>query len=236
MSERETQIISTELLLGVSDAKLILMPEFNSFFHPQVVAPLLALSAAATAAGFSLQVASSYRNFERQLSIWNNKARGVRPVLDAHGQSLDMALLNDKEKIFAILRWSALPGASRHHWGTDFDVYDISSITSDYSVQLTVEETQGDGPFAKFHQWLNTELMNKADGFYRPYMNDIGGIAPEPWHLSYAPIANIYAAQMSEAIVRAQLQATDIALKETLLENLAEIYQRFIQPYCKSYT
>ncbi len=26
-------------------------------------------------------------------------------------------------------------------------------------------------------------------GFYRPYAVDRGGVHPEPWHLSYAPLA-----------------------------------------------
>ena len=32
----------------------------------------------------------------------------------------------------AILLWSALPGASRHHWGTDFDVFDRAAVPPDY--------------------------------------------------------------------------------------------------------
>ena len=28
-----------------------------------------------------------------------------------------------------------------------------------------------------------------AFGFFRPYTTDRGGVAPEPWHLSYAPVA-----------------------------------------------
>ena len=224
--------ISPTLLLGLTDEGLVDIPEHKCLLHPLVVEPLRALTAAAEAAGFKLKVASSYRGFERQLSIWNNKVAGIRPVLDNDGQPLDLSQLNEKEQIFAILRWSALPGASRHHWGTDLDIYDNSSIAADYALQLTLEETQGDGPFAAFHCWLSAELEANPRGFFRPYQKDKGGIAPEPWHLSYAPVASLYAAQLTEDIVRAQLQITDIALKETLLENLSEIYQRFIQPYC----
>ena len=232
MLEAQNPLISSGLLLGFADSELTLSPTHRCLLHPLVVEPLDALTLAAKKAGFTLAVASSYRNFERQLLIWNSKATGVRPVLDTNGIPLDITQLSNKEKIFAILHWSALPGASRHHWGTDVDVYDTSHISADYSLQLTVAETEGDGPFAEFHQWLSEELKSNSHGFYRPYQHDIGGISPEPWHLSYAPVATLYAAQLTEDLFRTQLQKTDIALKETLLENLSEIYQRFIQPYC----
>lgn len=223
------QSINPLVLLGLSEPELISLPEYKCSLHAAAVEPFKGLVLAAEKAGFCLQVASSYRSFQRQLSIWNNKACGLRPVLDTNGHPLDMSLLSDKEKVFAILRWSALPGASRHHWGTDVDVYDSSRIPSEYSLQLTVAETQGTGPFAEFHQWLHTELSNNCDIFFRPYALDKGGIAPEPWHLSYAPVANIYAAQFNENILREQLQVTEIALKDALLENLSEIFQRFIK-------
>ena len=67
-------------------------------------------------AGQTLAVASAYRGFDRQLSIWNAKARGEKPVLDLAGQAIDLDCLSDWDRVQAILTWSALPGASRHHW------------------------------------------------------------------------------------------------------------------------
>ena len=225
-------VIDPSLLLGCSDEQLVQVAEHNCLLHPLVVEPLQALTSAAAKAGFALKVASSYRSFERQLLIWNAKASGARPVLDANGLPLDITPLTDQEKVFAILRWSALPGGSRHHWGTDLDIYDASGINADYQLQLTVAETEGDGPFAPFHQWLSAELNQSDYGFYRPYQEGVGGIALEPWHLSYAPVAQVYAAQFTEQLLRDQLQITDIALKDALLANLGDIYQRFIRPYC----
>ena len=229
MNKFSEPIIAPELILGLGEHELFLVPEFNCLLHIAAVQPLRNLAKAAETVGFCLQVASSYRNFERQLLIWNHKANGLRAVLDSNGEPIDMTKLTDKEKVFAILRWSALPGASRHHWGTDLDIYDSSRVSPNYSLQLTVAETQHDGPFAPFHEWLTVELTTKAQGFYRPYSQDVGGIAPEPWHLSYAPVANVYAAQLNEDILRAQLLTTNIALKDTILENLSEIFKRFIQ-------
>lgn len=199
--------------------------------HPQVLEPLRSLVAKAELAGFDLQVASAFRSFERQLLIWNNKATGLRPVLDETGQEMDINALTDDEKVFAILRWSALPGASRHHWGTDLDVYDSSRMVDDYQLQLTVEETQGDGPCAEFHLWLTQELEENSQDFYRPYVEGVGSISPEPWHLSYSPLARQFAIQLSEDKLREKIQTTDIALKDNILKNLSVIFAQYIKPY-----
>lgn len=217
------------IILGLDESQLITHENLCCKLQSPVIDALLQLVQRAQTAGFELKVASSYRSFERQLLIWNNKARGLRPVLDDQGAVIDLKKLSAREKVFAILRWSALPGASRHHWGTDLDIYDASRISSDYQVQLTVAETQGDGPFAEFHCWLSKEVQRPDCNFYRPYAFDSGGIAPEPWHLSYAPLAKQYAAALTEDILRAQLTCTDIELKDTILENLSSIYARFVR-------
>jgi LAS superfamily LD-carboxypeptidase LdcB len=217
------------LLLGLDERELVELPSPRCRVHRQVAEPLVFLQARAASAGFNLTVASSYRSFARQLLIWNNKARGLRPVLDDSGVAIDINQLSARAKVFAILRWSALPGASRHHWGTDIDVYDSSRINGSYQLQLTVEETQGNGPFAEFHQWLSDELLLGNTDFFRPYAQDYGGVAPEPWHLSYAPLATLFAQQLTPHVLRQQLEQTDLELKQIVLENFDEIYQRFVR-------
>ncbi len=218
-------------VVGESDQSLVSCPGQEVMVHPAILPALLELIEKAKTAGFDLRIASGFRSFERQLLIWNNKARGLRPVLDEAGQAIDISQLSDDEKVFAILRWSALPGGSRHHWGTDIDVYDASRINGDYQLQLTVDETEGDGPFAEFHCWLTRELAANPQDFYRPYIAGVGSISPEPWHLSYAPLARIFATQLTENVLREKLQATDIALKDNVLKNLSAIYQHYIKPY-----
>ncbi len=215
-------------LLGLDENLLVTCLELNCRLHSETLAAVLDLRARAANFGFDLRIASSFRSFERQMLIWNNKALGLRPVLDSNGVPLDIHCLSDREKVFAILRWSALPGASRHHWGTDLDVYGAETINPDYQVQLTVAETQEGGPFADFHRWLDDELRHSSSHFYRPYAQDIGGVAPEPWHLSYAPLAKKYAQLFTRDILREQLEVVSLELKETVLEHLDEIFQRFI--------
>ncbi|MEE8192443.1 MAG: M15 family metallopeptidase, partial [Gemmatimonadales bacterium] len=111
-----------EHLCSAEDAELLGVP-----VHRDVVMPLHQLRDAAGKAGFDLQMLSGFRSFEQQLSIWNRKALGKLAVLDSNAVPLDIEKLSEKELVFAILRWSALPGASRHHWGTDLDVYDANA-------------------------------------------------------------------------------------------------------------
>src|SRR5579859_3847459 len=105
--------------------------------HVQVVEALLALREAARAAEIDLQVVSAFRDFNRQLAIWSGKFSGARPLLDAAGQPLNHSELYESALIDAILIWSALPGASRHHWGSDFDVIDAAAVPPGFRPQLT---------------------------------------------------------------------------------------------------
>lgn len=219
---------TAQLLLGLDERELVESPLLSCRIHQQVLDPLHFLAQRAASAGFILKVASSYRSFERQLLIWNNKARGLRPVLNDAGEPIDIHALNERDKVFAILRWSALPGASRHHWGTDIDVYGAAQLDASYQLQLTVEETKDDGPFAEFHRWLSDELVYGNSDFVRPYAQDRGGVAPEPWHLSYAPLASMFAHQFTSGLLRQQLEQTEMELQETVLAHLDEIYERFI--------
>lgn len=218
------------LLCGLNDAALVVLQPWSGQVQPALVAPVQSLAEAARQAGFCFEVASAFRSFERQLAIWNAKARGERPVLNDLGEPLDLTRLSERERAWAILRWSALPGTSRHHWGTDLDVYDSSRFTPGYRLQLTVEETRDQGPCAEFHAWLGQYLRSSQNpGFFRPYAQDRGGVAPEPWHLSYAPLADALAPQMTADTVRPLLLSSDLLLKTTVLENLEEIIERFVR-------
>jgi LAS superfamily LD-carboxypeptidase LdcB len=202
--------------------------DVEQYIHRQVVNPLSDLQQAASEAGFDLRVCSAFRSFERQLSIWNAKASGARAVMDNTGQPLDMATLDSWQKTQAILRWSALPGASRHHWGTDFDIYDASVMPESYQIKLIPEEVQGDGLFAPMHNWLDQYIQSGSTGFYRPYEFDTGGIAPERWHLSYRPLADQYLDILTTDVVADKLQQSELILMDTVMEHLDEIYNRYI--------
>jgi LAS superfamily LD-carboxypeptidase LdcB len=217
-----------QCLNGESDA-LIDYDSLTAAVHKQVVQPFLALQADALDAGFELAIASGYRSFERQLAIWNDKATARRPVLDSQGRPLDISTLSEWQLCQAILRWSALPGASRHHWGSDIDIYDRRAVAKGYQVQLTAAEVADDGPFGPMHQWLDQQLSEGfGRGFFRPYQNDTGGIAPERWHLSYAQVAVGYQRSLSPENLLVLLEDKPLQLKPVVRDNIDEIYRRFI--------
>jgi LAS superfamily LD-carboxypeptidase LdcB len=214
------------ILTGKTEEHLVLDSASNLLIHARVKAPLETLRDEAQKAGFELHLASAFRGFDQQLKIWNAKALGLRTLYDDQGVALDFNTLTPTEIVYAILRWSALPGASRHHWGTDIDVYDKSRMPEGYKVELLPSETEAGGVFADFHLWLDDNL--KDHNFYRPYAHDLGGIAPEKWHLSYFPISQEYQKALTYEIVEETIINTEIELKEIILKELPEIYQRFI--------
>jgi len=199
----------------------------------------LALCDQAKQAGFDLAIASGYRSYQRQLSIWNDKAQGKRQVLDKHEQPVDMASLSDTEKLFTLLTWSALPGASRHHWGSEIDIYERSRLPRDYVLQLTLQETQPHGVMADFYDWLNKQfafggqqkVQSSFCGFERPYFkNSQLDLAEEPWHLSCVSVASQFESMVDKDELYQFYQAnTSLMLCDTVLNNFDEVYDRFIK-------
>ncbi len=142
----------------------------------------------AAVSGFDLRIASGFRSYQRQWHLFNGKARCLRPVTDEHGNVLQREHFTDEQWLHAILRFSALPGTSRHHWGTDLDVYDGAAVAADYQLALAPAEYAPDGPFGPLTEWLSERIAaDDAEGFFRPYGRDLGGVAPELWHISYRP-------------------------------------------------
>ena len=195
--------------------------------HQDIVVPLTELQQNAAAAGFDLRLCSGFRSFDRQLHIWNAKLSGLRPVVDDRGALINLDLLSPWQQIQAVMRWSALPGASRHHWGTDIDIYDRAAMPADYQLQLIPAEVEGQGMFAPLHDWLDEKLADQ--GFYRPYGTDTGGVAPERWHISYRPLAQTFAQGLTAEVLEQRLQGTELLLLDVVLDHLDEILQRYIQ-------
>ncbi|MGF1833853.1 M15 family metallopeptidase [Photobacterium sanguinicancri] len=221
--------ISDGLLTGQSTDHLV--SHQQHFIHQAIEPDFLAMQQAAKVAGFELCLASGFRSFERQQMIWDNKFNGLRPILDHNSQPLDPELLSDKEKIMAILRWSALPGASRHHWGTDIDIYARNCLPVGVQLQLEPWEYQDGGHQAELTQWL-TEHMAKY-GFYLPYKNDLGGVSAEPWHLSYHTVSQPLLQHFTLELLHRTINQSQVAGKSQILANLDSIYNRFIINICE---
>ena len=214
-------------LLGLNDSHLVALNEPGHRLQAEARDAFMAMQAAAAEAGFSLMPASSFRSFERQLAIWNGKFEGKRPLLDANSQPLDTLALSEPERINAILHWSALPGTSRHHWGTDLDIYDPGLLPQGRKLKLEPWEYQAGGYFYPLSQWLAAN-MARFD-FFLPFSHQGEGVAVEPWHVSYRPLAAGCASQLTLPLVADTLRLKQIAGKTHILNQLDEIFVRFIR-------
>lgn len=127
-------------------------------------------------------VASSTRTFYDQKAIWEAKWNGERLV--------DAKKLNEHEKdpmkrALIILKFSSMPGSSRHHWGTDLD---FNVLTNSYY------ET-GEGK--TFYLWMCANASRF--GFHQPYTkNRTKGYEEEKWHWSYTPLSKIFLKDWNE--------------------------------------
>ncbi|MDF7666805.1 M15 family metallopeptidase [Orbaceae bacterium ESL0727] len=117
-------------------------------------------------------IVSAMRNYNYQNGIWQRK-----------WNSLTNQFSQPQQIAEEILKFSSMPGTSRHHWGTDVD---ITSVSSDYFKQ---------DPKGKIlNAWLQQNMANY--GFCQPFNEGRkGGYLPEEWHWSYRPIASQYIAQ-----------------------------------------
>ncbi|MCK5819229.1 MAG: M15 family metallopeptidase [Psychromonas sp.] len=198
----------------------------NILMHSQTKKAFDALKIAAKKNGFNLCIASGFRDFKRQQLIWNNKYSGNTVILDKYEQRLDINKLKEIEKISAILYWSALPGASRHHWGSDLDIFDETLLPQNQSLQLITSEYDHGGYFSELTQWLHENITHFD--FYLPYKADLGGVAREPWHISYRPISENALLDLDEALIFELISNNNVLGKSLICETLPMIYKKFI--------
>ncbi|MFK7979558.1 MAG: M15 family metallopeptidase [Saprospiraceae bacterium] len=132
---------------------------------------------AAKKEGIELKVLSATRNFATQKIIWEGKWTGKR--LHESKENLAKTTPDPTDRALKILKWSSMPGTSRHHWGTDMD---LNAFTNDF-----FEKGKG----LKMYIWM-TANAHKF-GFCQPYSpkdaQRPNGYNEEKWHWSYLPLA-----------------------------------------------
>lgn len=217
--------ISISQLTGKTDEHIHYYAN-NIGIHHHVYPQWESLCEAAKTAGFELTIASGFRSFERQLSIWNRKFSGELPVNDIHNNRVNIKELSEEALISAILTFSALPGASRHHWGTDIDFYDKKALKDGQNVQLESWEYEKGGPFFDLTTWIKANAYKF--GFYFPYDKFREGIASEPWHLSYFPLANQFEALINENSLTSALAPCNILGKESIIDTIEHILNQYV--------
>jgi LAS superfamily LD-carboxypeptidase LdcB len=124
-----------------------------------------------------LQIRSATRNFEYQKGIWERKWTGE--TLIESGKDASLAYPDPVERAKMILKYSSMPGSSRHHWGTDIDLNSFENTWFE----------QGAGKI--LYAWLQQHAHKY--GFCQPYTEKgpdrREGYEEEKWHWSYIPVA-----------------------------------------------
>jgi LAS superfamily LD-carboxypeptidase LdcB len=195
--------------------------------HPDAVQAFLRMREAAAVDGIELLPYSSFRGYEAQSRIWTMKFTGRAPLYDIDGHARDRSAFDEAEIVRRILDWSALPGASRHQWGTEIDVVDGAVMAPGYKPKLLPEEVRAGGLFAPLHRWLD-ERMHEF-GFFRPYARYQGGMFPEPWHLSFAPVSMHALDDLSVELLARITEASSLPGKASVIELLPEIFERHVR-------
>ncbi|MBI4195974.1 MAG: M15 family metallopeptidase [Betaproteobacteria bacterium] len=213
-------------LTGRARTHVVQRDDLAAALQRDTLAAFLAMKRAAESEGFGIEIVSSFRDFAAQQAIWDRKYRGERPLYDAHGNVRKHATLTAAELIDAIVCWSAVPGGSRHHWGTEIDVIDRAAVPEGYRVRLLPEETRPGGIFHRLHQWLDGNMARF--GFFRPYCTFRGGVLPEPWHLSYAPVSTGALRALTLEIFEEAVRASSILGRSIVLQRVGDLYERYV--------
>jgi len=138
------------------------------YLNKEVYSSFLKMHNAAKQDNIKLVILSGTRNFEEQKVIWERKWERY---------SNQPPLIRAK----MILQYSSMPSTSRHHWGTDLD---LNNLSNSYFSSKKGKE---------IYNWL-AENANDY-GFYQVYTdkdNERTGYNIEKWHWSYLPLANQY--------------------------------------------
>jgi LAS superfamily LD-carboxypeptidase LdcB len=219
-------VLSAEQLTGRVRSHVLDLPESDCVLHPDAAAAFLDLRAAASQSDIDLVAVSSFRTFERQLLIWNDKFHGRRALLGRDGSVLDRGVMTEEQLVGAILLWSALPGASRHHWGTEIDLIDRAALPPGQRPQLIATEYSPAGVFARLGAWLPRHC--EQHGFFLPYDRDRGGVQPEPWHVSFAPVSNAALPALTLEVLAAALSGAPLAGAASVHRQLPDIHARYV--------
>jgi LAS superfamily LD-carboxypeptidase LdcB/flagellar hook-basal body complex protein FliE len=138
----------------------------NHYLHMEAAQAFSVMADDAASSDINLKALSCARNFSKQRAIWENK-----------WQREDFLEFDSgPQRCRAILKYSSMPGTSRHHWGTEIDIHSLDNSAFE----------KGEG--LRIYEWL---IQHAADyGFFQPYTAERSrGYEEEKWHWSYYPVS-----------------------------------------------
>jgi len=164
--------------------------------------------------GINLKIVSAYRGYDRQKLIWNTKFKKFTTEFK----------LKPSQAVYEIIRFSTIPGTSRHHWGTEIDI--IDNNYPDEEDVLIAKKFEKGGIFFKVKNWLN--LNSEKFGFYITYNNDPNrkGFEHEPWHYSYAPISKKMLLLFLKSDLKKFIKKGEIKGSEYFTDDFLEKYKK----------
>ena len=204
-----SQNIDYKTLLGIEHSNLVgdsIKLEKNTFIAMEK------MRKAALLDGVKIKVVSGFRDFERQKQIWNRKFKKFTTENN----------LSDLDAVKEIIRFSTIPGTSRHHWGTEIDVID-EDFKNEKNLLISNKYEEG-GIFEKLKKWMDNN--SQKFGFYLTYDNNINrkGFEYEPWHYSYLPESKRYLKSFLKIDIVEIISKVDIKGKELFNEKFISDY------------
>jgi hypothetical protein len=65
-------------------------------------------------------------------------------------------------------------------------------------------------------------------GFFRPFRGVLSGVQPEPWHFSFAPLAESARRALTCAVLREALKDAPLLGRDCVLAELDELHARYV--------
>ena len=168
------------------------------YLQKEVKKAFLKMKQAAKKSGVRLYVLSATRSFFHQKKIWEAKFSRRKKAHDVKA-----SVSGREEQCLDVLKFSAMPGTSRHHWGTEIDI--IFDKKMPHLKNSIFEQGKG----LRVYNWLKKNAMRF--GFCQPYKTPPQkrnprqykrGHEEEKWHWSYKPLARAYLSQYASELKR----------------------------------
>ena len=204
-----TQEINTEILIGMDDSRIV---SDTILLEKETYSAFIQMKDAAEKDGIIIKLVSGFRDFYRQQMIWNNKYIKFTNEFSLDGPTA----------IKEIIKFSTIPGTSRHHWGTEIDIID-KNFENEKDLLISKKYEEG-GIFNSLKKWMDKN--SKRFGFYIVYDDDSNrpGFEYEPWHYTYKPISDLYQREFLKLNLKSIISKTKVEGKEFINDEFIKKY------------
>ena len=204
-----TQEINTEILIGMDDSRIV---SDTILLEKETYSAFIKMKDAAEKDGIIIKLVSGFRDFYRQQMIWNNKYK----------KFINEFSLDGPTAIKEIIRFSTIPGTSRHHWGTEIDIID-KNFENEKDLLISKKYEEG-GIFSSLKKWMDKN--SKRFGFYIVYDDDSNrpGFEYEPWHYTYKPVSDLYQREFLKLNLKSIISKTKVEGKEFINDEFIKKY------------